>query len=125
VKLVVRTPEQASRCAAEIAKQARRHERGLLVTIEVWKPPLTGAQNAKLHVLIHELADRVGYADPDELKSALKESAFWPHKTVAVGERAVTIPKSTKDLSREEASGCIEGVLAIAAEMGVTLDPSP
>lgn len=100
-------------------------QRPLMVEVGPWKPPRTVSQGAKIHAAIQELAQLAGYADwRGELKPAIKE-AYYPHKQVPLGaEGHVLVPKSTSELTREEASEVIEKILMLASEMGFTLQGS-
>lgn len=120
MRMVVQTEERAVAVAAEVTRQFSRHrERGLMVTIEPYYRPHTRSQTAKVHVMIAEMADALGYTRA-ELKEVLKQE-LWPMKEVRFRTGSVAVPKSTAELTREEASAVIERLIQVAAEMGVTL----
>ena len=101
-------------------------EKPQLVTVEDYKPPRSLTQNAKLHVMIRTLADKVGYSE-SELKDWFKHE-FGPQKRLefegkwGVGQRVKVIPKSTTEYTREEMAQMIEHVDRICAENGVYVE---
>jgi len=120
MKIVVRTAEQLRNCGNEIIRQFRLHsERGLLIGIDLYSPPRTQAQNAKLHAMLAELAEALGYAR-EELKDTIKEQ-YGPRVTRKLADTEVSVPKGISEYSRQEASDMIEKLHYIAAECGITL----
>lgn len=87
---------------------------------EVWMKPFRQRrsldQNAKMHVMIRELAKHLGYSE-SELKDALK-SEYGEKAVMHVGGREMTVPKSTTDYDVKEAGEMIEIIQMIAAETG-------
>jgi hypothetical protein len=121
VRHVIRTIDQARSTAAEIGRQwSRFSERGLVVTIEPYRKPHTRSQTAKIHVMLGEMADHLGY-DRTEFKEVCKRE-YWPQKQVQLRKTIVVIPKSTAELTREEASIVIERLLHICAEYNIPID---
>lgn len=121
MRVVIKSLEHLAGLEVQLLRQFRTHQaRGLLVTVEPYHPPRTSAQNSLIHVLIADLADALGYAERTEFKEALKQE-YWPRKTIQLVNGSVAVPKSTAELSREEATAVIEKLHYLAAEAGVQL----
>ncbi len=117
MKIPVHTVDKLRQVGTEMAKQFIQHkETGILVSIEIYNPPKTGAQNAKLHAMVAELANENGHSF-EELKETIK-AAWGPRVTRNVLGKAVRVPKSWENLTKAEASALIETVHRIAAEYG-------
>lgn len=120
MRIVVQTLDRAKAAATLLAKEYLKHkERGLMVTIEPYSRPATRSQGSKIHAMLADLADGLGY-HRDEMKEVCKR-LYWPVKEVNLRTGPMTIPKSTAELSVEEGSLVIEKLHHIAAECGVTL----
>ncbi len=87
---------------------------------EVWCRPFKRRrsidQNAKMHVMIRELARHVGHSE-GELKDYLKEE-YGPKEKRTMFGRTYVGPKSTADYNVEEASEIIEILHMLGAEVG-------
>lgn len=86
------------------------------VEVRPFKPKRTLDQNAKMHVMIRELATHIGYSD-SELKDFLK-AEYGPTKTIQIGESQKAIPVSTSEYNRTEAGEMIEILYMLGAECG-------
>lgn len=87
---------------------------------EVWIRPFKQRrsldQNAKMHVMIRELAKHIGYSE-SEMKNVLK-SEYGPVHSVRIGDRDIVVPKSTADYDRAQAGEMIELIQMLGAETG-------
>jgi hypothetical protein len=77
-------------------------------------------QNAKMHVMIRDLAAHLGYTQ-SELKDYLKHE-YGPTKTLQIGETQKVIPLSTSEYNRAEAGEIIEILYMLGAECGYAFE---
>lgn len=116
MKLVIKSDQMVNRAQTEIRRQFEAHrEKGLLMTLDVNRPPKTTRQLGKLHSMLAELADHLGYTR-DELKAEIKAS-FGPFRVSPLNPDLM-VPKSWRDISREEAGALIEHLYRLGAEYG-------
>lgn len=106
-----------------------RHGDYIMVTLKTPCRSRTLSQNGKIHAMIQEFAEYTG-DELDYLKYELKVSAIrrgYPVKTDKNGDPLFSkrdgrpIPKSTTEITSEEATYLIEEIRQQAAEMGVFL----
>lgn len=83
------------------------------VTVSPFKERHTGAQRAKWHAMISEIARETGN-DPDDVKDALKEM-FGPKREVTIRGVSRLVPKSSALYSVEEYSEMIDRTSAWAS----------
>jgi len=95
-------------------------EKPYLLTFEEFKPPRGLNQNAKLHVMLRELANHIGYSE-GELKDYFKQE-YGRKKAVNIGGREKLIPVSTVDYTREEMALMLNHVDRLSAESGVYVE---
>ena len=102
----------------EIARELKGNMNGKphTLTLEPFKRPRTNDQNAKLHVMIRELAIHTGHAESD-IKEYLKDE-FGFHKSIEIAGKSKSIPKGSSEWSVDECSQMIERLYQIAAEIG-------
>lgn len=116
MKLVINSDAMVHRAQTEIRRQFEAHrDKGLLLTLDVHRPPKTNKQMGKLHSMLAELANHLGYTR-DELKAEIK-ARFGPFRTSPL-DPDVMVPKSWRDISREEANMLIEHLYRLGAEYG-------
>ena len=120
MRFVIRTDEQAE----GFLRKLREHIKvcPTMVSMEKFKPPHTSDQNAKLHVMIGDLAEFTGHT-LDEMKLWLKGLGFWPETTITVAGVSRRVAKSASSkaddpISKREESDIIERLY----QVGATLD---
>jgi hypothetical protein len=86
------------------------------VVVRPFKRKRTLSQNAKMHAMMRELAQHIGYSD-GELKDYIK-SEHGPKKTITIGDEHSTVPVSTKDYNVSECGDIIEVLFRLGAECG-------
>lgn len=117
---IVRGDVEAAREAATfIGQNINTWEHGMDVVIEPHKPKRTKSQNAYYHVLCQQFADHVG-VHRDDIKDWMSEE-FAPRRVVELKDKAVDVPKSSREWSVEEASSMIERLKYEAATRGCNL----
>lgn len=119
MRILCKTIDRARAVAGELARQMQKHPEGIVVEIKPYTRPKTRSQVAKIHAMIGDMADQLGYERTD-MKEILKRE-YWPTKIVQLRTKDVCIPKSTAELSREEASMVIERMNHVAAECHIVL----
>lgn len=118
VRIVIKTLDQARAAAAELGRQWQKFSNeGLMLTIEPYYRPSSRSQKSKIHAMLNDMADHLGYERRDFKE--LSKAEYWPTKTIALREKSVTIPKSTAELTKEEASLVIEKLLYICGEYDI------
>lgn len=90
------------------------------VTISRKRAKRSLEQNAKLHVLIGQLATHLGYT-PDELKDVIKHM-FGRKKVIEMAGNRTLVPVSTTEYTKAEMSDIIEHIYRLAAEYGAELE---
>ena len=114
MRIVVKSTERLAKVGDFLISKYFEHQQtGLLVTVEPYRPPATGKQQAKVHAMIAELADHLGYS-AESLKDVLKQE-YGPKETLNI-TNPVTVPKSMAVYSRQESADMIEHIYRIAAE---------
>jgi len=123
---VIRTQDMIKRLA--YLMEARVQNGPLLVEIKAYAPPKTRRQRGYLHAMIREIALALGVHEAD-LKADLKAhlGVVTVEPSLVTGERVARV-MPTERYSREQMSALIHGIMAWAAEKGVSVsepdDPS-
>lgn len=117
MKAVIRSHNEGanflSRACRDLGEQFDKPQ---LIEIKRYHPPRSLPQNAKLHAMIGELANEIGYSAA-ELKDWLKLE-YGVYKTLDINGRKTNIPKSTAEYTKIEMAELIGHVERIGAEMG-------
>lgn len=88
--------------------------------IDRYKPPRSQAQNAYLFAAVYPpIAEHCGYSVP-EVHEVCKQM-FLPPRQMAVGDKMITVAGSTTALTKGEMVEYIERCIALAGELGVTV----
>lgn len=111
MRKIVNTREQFENIGYDL-----NFEKPLEVIVKPFRAKRSLDQNAKMHVMIRELADHIGYSQT-ELKDYLK-SEYGPTKTIQIGDKQRVIPMSTAEYNRAEAAEIIEILYMLGAECG-------
>ena len=121
MRKIVRSREEAARWIITDTAGIQ-NGRPFEILVKPFKRRRTLDQNAKMHAMIREVAQHVGYSD-GELKDYIK-SEYGPKRKVRIGKREVVIPKSTRDYNVMECADIIEVLYMLGAECGcVFQDP--
>ena len=114
MKKVIRNYDDAERFIRRINFGAKP----MLIECKLYRPPRTLSQNAKLHAMIGELANHIGYS-ASELKDWLKWE-YGAKKFFRFGSHEKLIPKSTAEYTKLEMIDFIDQVDRLAIENGFT-----
>ena len=87
-----------------------------LLEVKRYRPPRSLPQNAKLHVMIGELADHTGYS-PSELKEWLKLE-YGIYQKITISGKSANIPLSTASYTKQQMAELIGHIERIGAELG-------
>jgi hypothetical protein len=86
------------------------------IQVKPFKRKRTLDQNAKMHVMMRELAAHIGYSD-SEFKDFVKLE-YGPKQVSRIGDKDYLLPKSTRDYNVAECGEIIEILYMLAAECG-------
>jgi len=120
MRAVIKTAADFGHLINLLTRGLHKYPDGLDVSVRKFEPPKSGAQNAKLHVLLARFADCSG----DE-RSYIKEvfkHLHGPMIVVRLGTKEVATAKSIAEYTKAEASDMIEHVLMVAAEQGYVIE---
>lgn len=87
-----------------------------LLEVKRYKPPRSLSQNAKLHVMVNELANHVGYS-PSELKEWVKRE-YGVYQEITILGSTTNIPLSTTSYTKQQMAELIGHIERIGAELG-------
>ena len=120
MRAVIKTAGDFGHLINLLTRGLSKYPEGLDISVCKFEPPKSGAQNAKLHVLIARLADASGN-ERDMLKQMFKDE-FGPVVVVRLKNKEVATAKGLRDYTKAEASDMIEHVLMVAAEQGYVIE---
>ena len=124
MKKVIRFPAQVD-SACDLLKHWWYANQGspLMFSVEMYQPPRTSAQNAKMWAALSDIAEQVEWYGKKYTKEDWKDilSASWRRVTLAPGVDGgvVALGVRTSKLSKQDESDLIELIHAFGAEQGV------
>lgn len=115
-KQVVRSERDLRAWVSRVAPEVEASQKPWTVDIKRFHRPRTLDQNSKLHAMIAELAEHVGYT-PAEVKDYLKaEHGFV--KVIEINGKERTVPMGTSEMNVQQLSYLIEELYRVGAEVG-------
>lgn len=90
-----------------------------VASIREWHPHLAHNLRARLHIPIREMAEFCGYSE-EQMKAIIKKQ-FYPYEERRVGGHVISVPKSTMDLTPQEARAVEIHIIDLAQEIGCPL----
>jgi hypothetical protein len=124
MKSVIRTHNDALRFVDRATRElGATFDKPQLIELKQYRPPRSLPQNAKMHVMIGELAKEVGYS-ASELKDWFKLE-HGPKQRFTFGGIDKMIPKSTASYTKMEMIEFIGQIERVGAEMGFVFEEQP
>lgn len=116
---VVSTADKLRWVAAQISNLPVSYQHQLEIIVRDLKREKSAGQRNLFHALCSEFGSRLGMT-PGAVKDFVKAD-FYGTESVHIGDRVVTVIRSSEDSDREEYGRLIDHVIQVAAEQGIHL----